>query len=483
MKSFNRFLPTKRRLIQLYTALLYNAHVKGFIEGNIYTGSSKLLCVPGLNCYSCPGAVGACPLGALQNAVASSGHRAPVYVLGILLLYGLIFGRTICGYLCPFGLIQELLHKLPTPKIRKGRFTRCLTWIKYILLAVFVVGIPLYFAADSIPLPAFCKFICPAGTLEGAVSLLAHPANADKYSMLGPLFTGKFLILVLIITLCIFLYRAFCRFLCPLGAIYGLFSRIAFIGVKVDAAKCVDCGRCIHCCKMDIHHVGDHECIHCGECIAACPTSAISIMAGKYTIAAKPEYKTRPWLVCIVCSSALLLLAAALIGFNMPSNTDEAPTTIPSIQQGSDTLPPVGQEVGMLGPTFSAPVYGSDTPVSLEQHKGKVIVINFWATWCTPCINELPHFDEISRKYGDEVAVIALHSHLVTDDVDAFLSKHDYELTFALDQTGDIIKSYGGSTMLPHTIILDRNGVIVYNAVGSLTLERLESLLDPILLY
>ena len=81
-----RFLPSKRRLIQLYTALLYNAHAKGFIEGNIYTGSSKMLCAPGLNCYSCPGAIGACPLGALQNAVASSGHRAPVYVLGILLL-------------------------------------------------------------------------------------------------------------------------------------------------------------------------------------------------------------------------------------------------------------------------------------------------------------------------------------------------------------------------------------------------------------
>ena len=89
-------LPTQRRLIQLYAALLHNAHVKGFITGDIYTGNAKALCVPGLNCYSCPGAAGACPLGALQNAIASSGARTPAYVLGILLLFGLTLGRTIC---------------------------------------------------------------------------------------------------------------------------------------------------------------------------------------------------------------------------------------------------------------------------------------------------------------------------------------------------------------------------------------------------
>ena len=75
-------------MIQLYAALLFNAHLKGFIKGDIYTGKTKYACVPGLNCYSCPGAVGACPLGALQNALASSGHRAGFYVLGIIMLYG-----------------------------------------------------------------------------------------------------------------------------------------------------------------------------------------------------------------------------------------------------------------------------------------------------------------------------------------------------------------------------------------------------------
>ncbi|MBO4377928.1 MAG: 4Fe-4S binding protein, partial [Clostridia bacterium] len=118
--------PGRRRLIQLYAALLYNAHIKGFISGKIYTGPLKNVCVPGLNCYSCPGAVGACPLGALQNALASVHTRAPYYILGILMLFGLIFGRTVCGFLCPVGLIQELLHRIPTPKLKKNRVTHAL---------------------------------------------------------------------------------------------------------------------------------------------------------------------------------------------------------------------------------------------------------------------------------------------------------------------------------------------------------------------
>ena len=119
--------PTKRRLIQLYAALLFNANLKGFKTGRIYQGPVKNLCAPGINCYSCPGAVAACPMGALQNALSDSGKTVPYYVVGIILLYGLLFGRWICGFLCPFGLIQDLLHKIKTPKVGKNRVTRVLS--------------------------------------------------------------------------------------------------------------------------------------------------------------------------------------------------------------------------------------------------------------------------------------------------------------------------------------------------------------------
>lgn len=486
-------LPTQRRLIQLYTALLYNAHVKGFINGTIYTGGSKILCAPGFNCYSCPGAIAACPLGALQNAVASSGRRAPTYVLGILMLYGLILGRTVCGFLCPVGLIQELLHKIPTPKLRKSRFTRVLSYLKYIILAIFVILIPLLYALQRIPLPAFCKYICPAGTFEGAIGLLSNPVNADKYPMLGLLFTQKFVIMMIIVAVCVFMYRAFCRFLCPLGAIYGLFAKVAIIGVKVDMPKCIDCGRCVGHCKMDISHVGDHECIHCGECIDVCPTKAISFKAGKYTLhgpeiaTAAPEKRKRvrskrilAWILALILLGAALFYAnqvyEAPSNENIPSEQfDEAPDG--DMQGDNADILPIGKEVGMLAPDFSVPVYGSDDSFVLSEHRGRTVVINFWATWCTPCIKELPYFDVIHNQYGNDVSVVAIHSDLVTDDVEGYLSNFDYMMPFALDETGEVIKLFGGSMMLPQTVIIDERGVITYNAVGSLTFEKIEALI------
>ena len=288
---FRRHAPDKRKLIQLYAAVLYNAHVKGFITGQIYTGRLKSLCVPGLNCYSCPGAVGACPLGALQNALAASSNRAPFYVLGILLVYGITLGRTVCGWLCPAGWMQELIYRLPTPKTGKSRFTRALSKLKYFILAVLVIALPLWNGLKGLPLPAFCKYICPAGTLEGAVALLIHPANGDRLSMLGLLFTVKLIVLIGLILFAVFVYRAFCRFVCPLGAIYGLFNRFSLLGVKVETSKCISCGRCVHTCKMDVARVGDRECIQCGECVRQCPEKAIRFKAGKWTLMG-PEIKT-----------------------------------------------------------------------------------------------------------------------------------------------------------------------------------------------
>ena len=157
LKKAKNLIPTKRKLIQLYCALLFNANLKGFVQGSIYKGNTKAICMPGLNCYSCPGAVGACPLGSLQNALGSSQHRAPFYGIGILLLYGLLLGRLICGFICPFGFIQELLYKIKTPKLKKNKVTRILSFFKYIILAFLVIMVPLFYALKDKAVPAFCK--------------------------------------------------------------------------------------------------------------------------------------------------------------------------------------------------------------------------------------------------------------------------------------------------------------------------------------
>jgi polyferredoxin len=170
--------------------------------------------------------------------------------------------------LCPIGLGQELLYKIKTPKLRKSKVTHVLSYLKYVILALIIL-IPITYQ------PIFCKYICPAGTLQGGVGLLSNPENADFFGMLNYLFTWKFALLVAIIVASIFIFRVFCRFLCPLGAIYGFFCKLALLGIKLDKDKCTDCGLCIDTCKMDIRKVGDHECIHCGACIPVCPTKAI----------------------------------------------------------------------------------------------------------------------------------------------------------------------------------------------------------------
>ncbi|MDE6667940.1 MAG: 4Fe-4S binding protein [Clostridia bacterium] len=307
---FIRHKPSKRRLIQVYAALLYNANIKGFITGNIYTGKTKYACVPGLNCYSCPGAVGACPLGSLQNALTDAGNTAPYYIIGIIALFGLILGRTICGFLCPVGLAQELLYKIKTPKIKKNCITHVLSFFKYVVLVVLVIILTIVISSvTGSATPAFCKYICPAGTFGGGVGLLAHPENASFFDMLSGLFTWKFALLVLIIVLSIFCFRFFCRFLCPLGAIYGFFNKFALLGVKIDKSKCTDCGLCVNHCKMDIKHVGDHECVECGECISVCPTQAISWKGSKiflHSNAVKEEETTQPELTSLLESGTTL---------------------------------------------------------------------------------------------------------------------------------------------------------------------------------
>ena len=258
-----------RRYTQLIAAVLYNCNFRGFADGTIYSGASKGICVPGLNCYSCPGAVFACPLGSFQAALRASKYRLPYYMLGTLLLFGLLFGRLICSFLCPFGLIQELINKIPGPKIRKSQVTRALSKLKYLTLIVFVIAIPLI--KD---MPGFCKYICPAGTLEGGIPLLIR--NESLRHMAGFLFSWKVLVLIAVLVLCVFCYRAFCRFLCPLGAIYSFFNPVSFFGIKVDDHKCTGCGACVRTCKMDVNRVCDGECIQCGECIKVCPVKAIA---------------------------------------------------------------------------------------------------------------------------------------------------------------------------------------------------------------
>ena len=276
MKSNKNFRARFRGWIQAAATLLTNIHIPNLLKGKIYQGNVKTMCVPGLNCYSCPAATGACPIGAFQAVVGSSKFKFTYYITGFFILLGVLLGRFICGFLCPFGWFQDLLHKIPGKKLSTAKL-KPLRYLKYVILVVFVILLPA-FVTNSLGMgdPFFCKYICPQGVLEGAIPLAL--ANSGIRAALGHLFTFKFTILALFIILSILFYRPFCKWICPLGAIYSLFNKVSFLKIQVDHEKCVGCQKCSRVCKMDVNVVDtpNHpECIRCGECMKACPTDAI----------------------------------------------------------------------------------------------------------------------------------------------------------------------------------------------------------------
>ncbi len=277
----SKILARFRGFIQAAATLLTNIHLPNFFKGEIYRGSAKTVCVPGLNCYSCPAASGACPIGAFQAVVGSSKFKFSYYITGFLILVGVLLGRFVCGFLCPFGWFQELLHKIPCKKFSTRRL-KPLRFIKYGILLVMVVLLPVLVTNNlGMGNPFFCKYLCPQGVLEGAIPLSV--ASTSIRAALGKLFTWKLGILIVVIVLSVLFYRPFCKWICPLGAFYALLNRVSLLQMHVDKDKCISCGKCAGVCEMDVDvtkQPNHAECIRCGACVKACPTEAICYKYG-----------------------------------------------------------------------------------------------------------------------------------------------------------------------------------------------------------
>ncbi|WP_411913849.1 4Fe-4S binding protein [Neofamilia massiliensis] len=267
-----------RHSFQFIWFLFTNSFFEGFKTGKIYQGDLKKLCVPGMNCYSCPGAKGACPIGALQAVIGNANYKFSFYVVGFLFFVGALVGRFVCGFLCPFGLVQDLLYKIPfVKKIQTFKGDKYLRKLKYLILLIFVIILPMVLV-DILGQgsPYFCKLICPVGMLEGGIPLVL--LNKTMRSAIGFLYYWKFAILIVTIILSIIIYRPFCKYICPLGAVYSVFNPISVFRYRLDHDKCISCGRCKKVCQMNIDPVkcsNSLECIRCGRCKNACPTQAI----------------------------------------------------------------------------------------------------------------------------------------------------------------------------------------------------------------
>lgn len=258
MKYFgNILLRIKRWIVQLIFLFFWNS----------FLPSLKFLPCPGLNCYSCPFASFACPIGTLQHFVVI--REIPFYILGILGLIGSFVGGMSCGWICPFGFLQDILYKIKVPKFR---ISNKFGFLRYVIIFTLVVIIP-YFLLE----PWFCK-LCPAGTIEAGIPwLILQPSLRE---LIGWLFGLKIFILVFFLVWSVITSRPFCRFICPLGAIYSIFNKISAFQFKIDEEVCIKCEKCNQVCPMKIDVLKgsqQSQCIRCMECVKACQKNAIKI--------------------------------------------------------------------------------------------------------------------------------------------------------------------------------------------------------------
>ncbi|PMP67674.1 MAG: 4Fe-4S ferredoxin [Thermodesulfobacterium geofontis] len=276
----------KRKWIQITSTLVHNGYLGFLLNNNTYTGFLKSFCAPGLNCFSCPTSLFACPLGILQNLFVSV-RILPwqiligsfLYVLSFFLFFGLLLGRFICGWLCPFGFLQDLIYKIPFLKTYVNLPFRAQSYLKFLFLLLFVIFLPLLVINElGYGILWFCKYICPAGTIEaGYLNLLLQ---SSLFYLTGLVFFLKTFILILLLILCLIDLRFFCKNVCPLGLIYGLFNKVGILRLSFDLNNCNSCKVCEKVCPSNLSipdEINSLECIRCLNCLKICPTKAIKL--------------------------------------------------------------------------------------------------------------------------------------------------------------------------------------------------------------
>lgn len=209
--------------------------------------------VPFMSCTHCPMRV--CPGTWLQP-----------WVIGFLVVSSLLAGRVFCGWACPMGALQDLLGRIPKLRAlrlpRFGRVDRWLKGIKYLVLAVALVAFFVLNKRFGLPVRGHANWSLDAIR----VSWLMY----DVYSRVRVVLIVAGVILALALT------RAWCRYLCPLGALLSIANRISLFRLGRDMAKCIGCGKYPRECRV-YTTPGTPDCVLCGDCIEGCPRSAIAL--------------------------------------------------------------------------------------------------------------------------------------------------------------------------------------------------------------
>ncbi|MFW5782734.1 MAG: 4Fe-4S binding protein [Candidatus Muiribacteriaceae bacterium] len=257
-----------RRLIQFVMFFIINPVLPNYFKGTIYQGPLKSFCVPALNCWSCPAATYSCPIGAIQNSVSYFKYHISLYTISILGLTVFFTGRLFCSFACPFGLLQDLIHKIPSKKTKI--FKPKWKYSKFVILVIFVFILP-FLTKD----PWFSK-ICPAGFYLASLPLIA--GDRSILDNISYFFYIKLFLSSVFFVAAVRISRPFCQYVCPVGAIFELMRPWSLLKIKVNNDTCISCDLCMKTCPMDIPiYKTTRDCIQCGNCVKACPNGSIKI--------------------------------------------------------------------------------------------------------------------------------------------------------------------------------------------------------------
>lgn len=258
-----------RRLYQLFTAISANLPLYNFVTGRLYSGKLKSFPFPIMNCYACPAALYSCPIGTISHFLVM--NKVPLFALGVISAVSASFGRWICGWVCPFGLLQDLLNKVPTVKFE---LPKPFVYLKYLMLVLGVLLLPYLFKEHY-----FCM-VCPTGTVEAGIYWVA--ASSAILGMAGPFFLFKLALGSMFLYGSIFIKRPFCRYFCPLGALFSIFNKLSIVDFKVEKERCIECNLCKKSCPVNYPIYQDPNspaCLRCLNCVRVCSVVKVNLPA------------------------------------------------------------------------------------------------------------------------------------------------------------------------------------------------------------
>lgn len=230
-----------------------------------------------------------CPFGALESlyAVLFSGAFIQKIFAGTLVLFvitvviALLFRRSFCGLLCPFGALQEFFGKIGNLLFKKRPtvpdiIDKPLRYLKYLILALTVY---MAWYTGGLWMSPYDPYVAYGHITNVASTISEDPAAIFGFVLLGVSLLGS-----------IIYDRFFCKYLCPMGAFYGILGKVSPTKVVRNVDTCVNCNACTKSCPVNIDvakqvKVTSAECINCNECVAACPVKgALEVKTSKWTL-------------------------------------------------------------------------------------------------------------------------------------------------------------------------------------------------------